>query len=890
MASPQNPGSDTNAPADPSQPDASLQLSPPTTSGPPVPVHAPGPVESSSVDGSSPDTGLKAEEDPPKEDIKTDGNFLSVIISSLKQFFNPGGGQIFVLQFPGRFLEISEYAWDSESAGIYGQFIKPVAVNETEFRLADQMFDITDVTSGPKGINLSQVYEQLLNNLLPIFQDTGLAKQQNEIRKWLMKDVKAPAWVKDIVGKQKQNPDAPPVPNPVDTMSEAVTIPKASFAVPSRLSDEGTVNRIELSNALMMEYLESKQKWELERDAMIEEAMQYDVGSPESQKKLNSLTRKLAHITAVREAQLSAKYSDAVIRGFSHNVREYMGYMDMKSSAEFLQEAKDSLREAAMSSLDGSLKVYPVQMTPINWWQGLTTNFTLEDLTQNPDLIKEAIRSKSDQVDLLNKQLVALTFGTKGDVEKLQEKVTAAESRLNDARATLAKQYTTNVFSLAQTCIDRTGLLNKDQLTNVVRPYGIVGDVLGRLQTDMQNMAAAQQEVNGATRAWTDAAAALALADATDTRQQQEQIRLTIDSLKKDIAELTARYQALNPGGPIQPVPPPPSEEPKLDDVPILPGGPDQTSGGSRWQEITLHHQVESEYSSQRSESSASTSSSGCNLWFWSKSNSSSESSGSSDTKIEKSSDEVWVGFRATLVTVDRAGWFRPQFFQESKSYYHINPELKWTKWPEGVETMDQLKNGGTSNFHQLNQYLLPGYTIGFIICKDITIKISYSKTNVEDKKSNMSKSSQSSGGCLCWSYSNGSSSNQSDNSHSFQSAQDGCIIRIPGPQILGYIIQLTPNDTTDKMPDKLPDNFFIPDSEYDEILKDDRERAAEQAELLRLAEEAAAAPKTHLLYDQLDEILKKANISPDAMNSVHQAITRELGIVSQDAIPSSSS
>lgn len=91
-------------------------------------------------------------------------------------------------------------------------------------------------------------------------------------------------------------------------------------------------------------------------------------------------------------------------------------------------------------------------------------------------------------------------------------------------------------------------------------------------------------------------------------------------------------------------------------------------------------------------------------------------------------------------------------------------------------------------------------------------------------------------------------------------------------------------------MPDKLPDNFFIPDSEYDEILKDDRERAAEQAELLRLAEEAAAAPKTHLLYDQLDEILKKANISPDAMNSVHQAITRELGIVSQDAIPSSSS
>ena len=165
-----------------------------------------------------------------------------------------------------------------------------------------------------------------------------------------------------------------------------------------------------------------------------------------------------------------------------------------------------------------------------------------------------------------------------------------------------------------------------------------------------------------------------------------------------------------------------------------------------------------------------------------------------------------------------------------------------------------------------------------------------------------MMKNSQSSGGCLCWSYSNGSSSNQSENSHSFQSAQDGCIIRIPGPQviqfllvlgqqvltfffkILGYIVQLTPNDTTEKMPDKLPDNFFIPDSDYDSIINDDAKREAEHAAMAAEAEKAAA-PKTHLLYDQLDGILRKANLSPEAMSSVHQAITNELGIVSHDAL-----
>ena len=51
----------------------------------------------------------------------TKGNFLDALSTSLKKFFSPGGGQVFSLQFPGRFLQISEYAWDTRTAGIYGQ-------------------------------------------------------------------------------------------------------------------------------------------------------------------------------------------------------------------------------------------------------------------------------------------------------------------------------------------------------------------------------------------------------------------------------------------------------------------------------------------------------------------------------------------------------------------------------------------------------------------------------------------------------------------------------------------------------------------------------------------------------------------------------------------------
>jgi hypothetical protein len=84
-------------------------------------------------------------------------------------------------------------------------------------------------------------------------------------------------------------------------------------------------------------------------------------------------------------------------------------------------------------------------------------------------------------------------------------------------------------------------------------------------------------------------------------------------------------------------------------------------------------------------------------------------------------------------------------------------------------------------------------------------------------------------------------------------------------------------------MPDKLPENFFIPDSDYDTVLGDDEQRNIEMEAAARAAIEA---PKPHFLLDQLDEILKKTNVPQDMMESVHNAITKELGIVSSEATP----
>ena len=111
-------------------------------------------------------------------------------------------------------------------------------------------------------------------------------------------------------------------------------------AILDKLSADDKVPRMEFAEALMQRYLIAKSDWEKEHDAKITKA---------KGKELDAVTRELAHITPIREAELAAKHADAVVRGYSHNIRQYLGYMDIKSSAKILQDAKDALHEAASS-------------------------------------------------------------------------------------------------------------------------------------------------------------------------------------------------------------------------------------------------------------------------------------------------------------------------------------------------------------------------------------------------------------------------------------------------------------------------------------------------------------------------------------------------------------
>ena len=144
-----------------------------------------------------------------------------------------------------------------------------------------------------------------------------------------------------------------------------------------------------------------------------------------------------------------------------------------------------------------------------------------------------------------------------------------------------------------------------------------------------------------------------------------------------------------------------------------------------------MHHTIASKFTTDSSSSTGSTSRTDCGLFLFASAAQADAAAATSSNTSSESNFDAQIGFRATLVTVDRGGWFQPQFFKQSNGFYHIDPNVSWSKWPNGVATMDDLKSRGESALEALNMYLLPAYPVGFIICKVCSVSIEQSQSSI---------------------------------------------------------------------------------------------------------------------------------------------------------------
>lgn len=78
----------------------------------------------------------------------------------------------------------------------------------------------------------------------------------------------------------------------------------------------------------LSDYLDAQTAWEMERESLVNKAI-----TTKDQVELETVTRKLVHITAAQQNKLSMKYADSVVRGYSHIVREALGQLGKQSHA-----------------------------------------------------------------------------------------------------------------------------------------------------------------------------------------------------------------------------------------------------------------------------------------------------------------------------------------------------------------------------------------------------------------------------------------------------------------------------------------------------------------------------------------------------------------------------
>ncbi|KAJ1021939.1 hypothetical protein NDA16_003701 [Ustilago loliicola] len=567
---------------------------------------------------------------------------------------------------------------------------------------------------------------------------------------------------------------------------------------------------------------------------------------------MEKLTRKLAHVTGTQNAILSNKYANAVVRGYTHTVRELLGHLDVRTTAEVLQDAKDSVRESALSSLFTASSVYPVQMQSADWFEALDTGFTREDLSQSPDLLEAVIHSKSTQIDNLESQLANLRGFQVGDPEKAERAVKLAAQEQSEALGKLSSTYTANTISAVKLAIAAVEASTpagaassslkaaieakpgqKDKLQKVLGPdYG----KLDEIGEQVNAVTAANQKVNAASRQLTELMSAASLAKAGDTHIQVENTQRALTVARQELQDMSESY-AIAIQAQVQRTS---DKDKKAADVGQIPAG----NGGSRWVDLTVHSAVTSEASSTVSASSSSVSSVSCNFWLGSYSKSSHTLSALNVSEANKSELVVDVSMRVTYVTVDRSGWFDPSFAEMSGAFMHSYQGAKyqsWCKW-KIKEDDPKYKNDSKYKGRSLSSILaqeisegttenieagyLSAFPVGYILVKDCVIQVTSSNFANADKKKAFEEGNESSGGFLCFSTSS-ASHKQSDSSQSASTTtSDGMVIRIPGPQFLGYMMQLmAPDDSNDFV--KMPTDYL-----FDEMKRiDDEDKKSSSSE-----------------------------------------------------------
>lgn len=683
------------------------------------------------------------------------------------------GSQLFAMEFPARPLNARDYEYDTDDC--YSTLTKPYTVQEKEFLLSDQLYDLSPVVQGTNGERLSTVFSTVINNYVPRLEALkSFVNDQKNLREWLLTPV-----TDEVRGERK------------------------------------TMSRMAMARELYDEFLERRNEWYSKKNQVYEEYRSKD--------DLDGYANWLSSEGLVQEEQISNFYNDAVVRGHYHEVLTLLGFLNVSSPSEALENTKQKMRSSLRRSLDGSTDVYPVQFQPSDWFKSLRPNLNPKDLTMATESLVADYRAKQRRLNSLKAQLAEQTTIeiSPDEQERLKTEVENRRQQLSQSQQALISQYGSGALSAVKAVISI--------YKNVGDPYGKAKEVIGKVQKvkDTKNLDSTESCIYGLLENIADDAVEKIL----QSCQAQEAVLQDIERLNEarmasseaKVRDMTLQKKRIEEQ--IQAV------QADLDFLmPLVTGtvaasSADGTAGAAgvdaslltssdkaqdeNFMDVIIKSDESGSFSSNSASSSSSQSSWNLGGGFWSAGGSQSSQKSMETQKKAELNKRLEIGFRIKKVSIDRGGWFNPTIFKLSDNYYRL-ADIRVSR---GLTKTDVQKasSAGTNAASQLNDlvtydagvnggvkrlsYVLPAFPTGFVIAKDITIRIQCEGTNAESNRQYMEQSEARSGGIFGFRASSGSSSKSQSESAYFGSTSKYFYIRIPGPQILGWFLELTPAD-----------------------------------------------------------------------------------------------
>lgn len=669
--------------------------------------------------------------------------------------------QYFCMTFPGTILSPHTYSYD-----YLNNQPKPPTVEANESRLANKLFDPCHITGADNGRSLAQQYSTALD-MLTHKLNAKIQDAKNSLRSMLM------------------------TPYPYDFgngMDTSLTLQQVFF----RLYDD---------------WVKLKMEWsKLQADKKAELAKKYGTDSAEDNAALQN--EYLTWYQTVAEGYLEGlneQYSKILAVFSPNDMKIIEGILYSGSGAE-LEEARETIQNIRKSNPNGGY-IYPVSLTPKNWFELLDNSFTGIDLLDSPEALSEQMYLLSSQRMNLVAQANSITEAIPDDAEIDAKKnaVATAQADLNKAESGLVSKYGQGASAVLHAALDIAetvggGGVTAAFLNRLISKTGTLSPeterLLGDLTTAISNAGDAQHKYVDACQQLSDAQ--MAYIESKNMQSLKEilvPIRTQIEQLDLEISNLSNKIKlssALSGSGDSGDKNDDPDTKPKFKAELTESVTPNKVPKG--FMQLVIQESASTMNNDTSRSASSSSSTSGINFFFCGGSTSSSQSESAFSSYTASDKCTVEIGMSVAKVEIGR-DWFNPGLFTLTGDMYNVSSEKIA---PNNVSITEFDDN----RLREMNKYVFPCFPTAFVVARDVSVKLTTEDAISSQTAMAMEQHASKGGGFLFFSGSSSSSSSGSSSSAHVSSKANSTTIRFTDPQILGCYIEATPADNSTALSD----------------------------------------------------------------------------------------